>query len=114
MTKQHEPKRGEVWWINFDPSVGGEIKKTRPAVIVSNDMANKALNRIQVVPVTSSIKNLYPAECFVTVKGKQSKAMADQLTTISKLRLVSKIGKISKENLKDIERVVMLQLDINI
>lgn len=112
MTQQPTPKRGEIWWINFDPSIGGEIKKTRPAVIVSNDMANKALNRVQVIPVTSNIKNLYPAECLVHVKGKQSKAMADQLTTISKLRLVSKEGRITKESLKNIERVIMLQLDI--
>ena len=42
--------RGEVWWVNFDPSIGGEIQKRRPAIIVSNDVANRHLNRVQVVP----------------------------------------------------------------
>lgn len=112
MTQQPKPKRGELWWINFDPSVGGEIQKTRPAVIISNDMSNKALNRVQVVPVTSNVSNLYPAECFITVKGKRAKAMADQLTTISKQRMVSKIGTVTNENLIDLERVVLLQLGI--
>ncbi len=114
MTKNDSsfPKRGEVWWINFDPSVGGEVKKTRPAIIVSNDIANKTLNRVQVIPVTSNIKNVYPAECLVNVQGKQNKAMADQLTTISKLRLVSKIGYVVPQEMDAIERIILLQLGI--
>lgn len=68
----------------FDPALGGEIRKTRPAIVVSNDAANRALNRIQVVPVTGNVTRLYPAEAYVTVGGARRKAMADQIATASK------------------------------
>ena len=105
-------KRGEVWWINFDPSLGGEIKKTRPAIILSNDVSNKYLNRVQVVPLTSKIGKLYPSEAYVTVDGKQSKAMADQLTTVSKLRLLDSDGSLSPSDLAAVESAVRNQLSL--
>jgi mRNA interferase MazF len=89
-------KRGEVWWVNFDPSVGGEIRKKRPAVIISNNAANEFLNRVQVIPLTSSVDKLYPSEAYIIFKGNKAKAMADQLTTVSKSRLTNKAGSVSK------------------
>lgn len=105
-------QRGEVWWIDFNPSVGGEIQKTRPAIIVSNDAFNKVMNRVQVVPTTSNTSKCYPCEAYVEVDGKLSKAMADQIATVSKLRLKTKIGTISEQNMFDLERAIKLQLDL--
>jgi mRNA interferase MazF len=104
--------RGEVWWVEFDPSVGTEIKKTRPAVIVSNDISNRYLSRVQVIPLTSSTGKLYPSEALVTVAGKQSKAMVDQIMTADKKRFKNMLGKLSATDLKAIEKVLRIQLGI--
>jgi mRNA interferase MazF len=106
-------KRGEVWWVTFDPAVGGEIRKQRPAVIVSNDAANKHLNRVQVIPLTSQITKVYPSEALVTFAGKQGKAMADQLTTVSKLRLVNRGGELDPAEMRRVEQAIKIQLGLS-
>ena len=102
--------RGEVWWVEFDPSVGSEIRKTRPANIVSNDAANRNLQRVVVVPVTSNTGRLYPGEAAVAVGDQSSKAMADQIMAADKKRLKSKLGSLSKTDLLAVEDAIKTHL----
>lgn len=104
------PRRGEVWWVSFDPSVGGEIQKTRPAVVLSNDAANAALNRVIVVPISSQVAKVYPGEALITLNGEPRKAMADQLMTASKQRLKNKLGILSRADVTAVESAVLMQL----
>lgn len=103
-------RRGEVWWVEFDPSLGSEIRKTRPAVIVSNDAANRNLARVVVVPLTSSTGRVYPGEAVVTVGGQPSKAMADQIMAADKSRLKSRLDVLSKADMLAVEDAIKVHL----
>jgi len=105
-------ERGEVYWVNFDSSLGGEIQKTRPAVVLSNDAANANLNRIQVVPITSKTNRVYPGEALIDLNGERRKAMADQITTISKQRVGRRLSKIDAKDISRIEAAVLIQLGL--
>ena len=105
-------ERGDVYWVNFEPSLGGEIKKTRPAIVVSNNAANAHLNRVQVVPITSNTERLYPGEAYVSLNTEKRKAMADQLATVCKQRLGAKLGTLNRDDMGRVESAVRLQLGI--
>ena len=103
-------RRGEVWWVEFDPAVGSEVRKTRPAVIVSNDAANRNLARVVVVPVTSNTGRQYPGEAIVTVAGQSSKAMADQIMAADKARLKNQLGTLTKTDMLAVEHAIKVHL----
>ena len=107
------PRRGEVWWVTFDPEIGAEIQKTRPAIIISNNAANSALNRVIVIPVTSKADRVYPGDALVEINGQQSKAMSDQITTASKIRLRNKLGALSNADLNLVEDAMLFQLGVS-
>ena len=105
-------KRGEVWRVEFDPAAGREIRKTRPAIIVSNDAANRNLKRVVVVPLTSNTGRLYPSEALVALQGKPAKAMADQIMAADKNRLKSQLGALSKKDMLALEDAVKVHLSL--
>lgn len=105
-------RRGDVWWVALEPTIGGEIGKTRPAIIISNDRWNASSNRVQIVPVTSQTRRVYSCEAVVTVDGRTSKAVADQLRTIDKSRLRGQMGRVTELEMQAIEQAVRIQLDL--
>jgi len=85
----------------------------RPHVIKTElYAAYQFLNRVQIVPLTDSVGKLYPSETYVSLRGKKAKAMADQLTTVSKKRLINQAGTVSKTEMEGIERAIIIQLDL--
>lgn len=109
-----ELKRGEVYWVDFNPSTGGEINKIRPAIIISNNSANTYANRVQVIPLTSNTEKVYPIETIVIIGKKKGKAMADQLTTVSKLRIKEKICTLTIDEIRNVEQIIKLQLGLSV
>lgn len=105
-------KRGEVWWVAFDQAVGSEIQKTRPAIIVSNDSANRNLKRVVVVPLTTNTSRVFPGEARVSVAGEFCKAMSDQLMAADKLRLKEKLATLSKSDMLEVEQAICVHLGL--
>ncbi len=104
------PRRGDVYWVALDPTVGSEIKKTRPAVIVSNDSCNTFGSRVVVLPLTSNVDSLYPGEAMVVVNGKPARVLGDQIRSLDKSRVQSRINTLSQEELAAIEEAIRITL----
>jgi mRNA interferase MazF len=101
-----------VYWVNLDPVVGSEIRKTRPAVIVSNDSCNRYGTRVVVLPITSNVESLYPGEALVEVKGKPGRALGDQIRSIDKSRVGARVGRLTVDEMSRIDEALAITLDL--
>ncbi|MBS0168541.1 MAG: type II toxin-antitoxin system PemK/MazF family toxin [Nitrospira sp.] len=104
------PRRGDVYWVALDPATGSEIKKTRPAVIVSNNSCNTFGSRVVVLPLTSNIESLYPGEAEVVVNGKPARVLGDQIRSLDKSRLRSRIDRLSHDELMAVDEAIRITL----
>jgi mRNA interferase MazF len=104
------PRRGDVYWVNLDPVVGTEIRKTRPAVVVSNDSCNRFGTRVVVVPITSNVESLFPGEALVEVKGKSGRALGDQIRSIDKRRLKTRVGTLTAGEMARVDEALAITL----
>ena len=110
-------KRGDIWLVDLDPTVGHEINKSRPAVIIQNDIGNKYSSTTIVAPVTSqNITPIYPIEVLLTINNsglkKDSKVLLNQIRTIDKQRLIKKIGKVHEETMPKIDESLKISLGL--
>jgi mRNA interferase MazF len=112
MTLPTKLKRGDVYWVNLDPTIGSETKKTRPGVIVSNDAQNMVGKHIIIAPVTSVLKKIYPFEVAIVLGDKKSKVMLDQIRTVSCQRLGSKIGPLISHEIEDLDKALKIVLSL--
>ena len=92
-------KRFDLWLVNLDPATGAEIRKTRPALIVSPDVANKHLHTVMAPPLTSTIRP-YPTRVVCVFQKKQGQVALDQLRAIDKTRLVKRLGRMDEKTNK--------------
>ena len=106
------PRRGDVFWVNLDPVVGSETRKTRPAVVVSNDSCNRYGTRVVVLPITSNVDSLYPGEARVEVKAKPGRALGDQIRSIDKIRLRARAGRLTAKEMSRIDEALAITLDL--
>lgn len=106
-------KRGDVFWVNLDPTTGTETRKNRPAVVLSNNLFNKYLPRVIIAPITSNVEKIFEFDSIVTVAKKKGKVMLDQVRTIDKGRLGKKLCALTSEEMASIEKALKRALDLN-
>lgn len=111
-------KRGEIFYSQLDPTIGSEIKKTRPVLIISCDANNRGASTVTVIPITSNVERVYPFEVLLetceTQLPKQSKAQCHQIRTLSKLRFIGRpIGRIGILKMRQIENALKIHLNLS-
>ncbi|MGD1917940.1 MAG: type II toxin-antitoxin system PemK/MazF family toxin [Pleurocapsa sp.] len=100
------PQRDEVWLVSLEPTVGSEIQKTRPCIVISPDEINKLLRTVIVAPLTSTIKN-YPTRVTIVFQTRESSIALDQIRSVDKSRLLRKLGNLSKEDSAAISSILI-------
>jgi mRNA interferase MazF len=109
-------KRGDVFLVSFDPTVGAEAKKTRPAVVVSNDINNTHSPIVSISPITSNVTRIYSFEVEIPPATSglrtRSKVMINQTRAVDKARLIKKLGHLSAEIVGDIDQALKLHYDL--
>jgi mRNA interferase MazF len=113
MSGKKYPKRGEIYWVNLDPAVGSETQKIRPGLIVSNDIGNEASLIVMVAPITSKVKEIYPFEVSIEIRGKHGKIMLNQCKALDKSRLRDKIGEVDSNTMKDVDEAIKIVFGLN-
>ena len=113
-----EIKRGDIWLVNLDPTIGYEIRKARPAVIIQNDIGNKYSPITIIAPVTSqNIDKIYPIEVLLTKENSGldivSKVLLNQIRAIDKRRLTKKLGSVNAEIIEKINEALKISLDLS-
>lgn len=111
-------QRGEIYWANLSPTIGSEIAKRRPVLIVSNDRNNQFADTVTILPITSTTDKIYPFEVLLKANDanlkNDSKVKANQIRTIDKQRLERKIGQLTIAKFKEVEEAILIHLDIEI
>ena len=105
------PQRSEVWLVSLEPTVGSEIRKTRPCVIVSPNETNRLLRTVIVAPLTSTIKN-YPTRLNIVFQNRNSSIALDQIRTVDKSRFIKKLGNITLEESQSVAGILVEMFSI--
>src|SRR5271157_1262370 len=97
------PERGEIWWVALDPTLGSEIRKTRPCVVVSVKVLNERRRTVIVVPLSSSLTLSPPILIPITCDGRPAAAVSDQIRAVAKERLRSRLGVVADDEMAALE-----------
>lgn len=106
MSGKNFPQRGDIYWVDLEPTRGGEIQKIRPGLIVSNDIGNEVSSVVMVAPITSKIKQVHSFEVKTTIDGKPAKIMLNQCRAVDKSRLLKKLDQIDWEVMQAVEEAI--------
>jgi mRNA interferase MazF len=113
MNGKNFPKRGEIYWVDLEPTRGGETQKKRPALVVSNDIGNETSKVVMIAPITSKSKRVYPFEVKITLNQKPAKIMLNQCRALDKTRFGDKIGNVDSETMGCVEEAIKIVFSLS-